>query len=158
MHESLVFKSTFPSKPLLSSRQQGCDPDTYAVRELAAAILAQAFEDLACPCNTKRVYAAFFFSDYCKNLFAMSGVEYNADKIRERIEQRPKQRGYYYDTRQTYGIYNITVENGYITEIRNRFTGEICRLKAHTPRECNYYYPSAMSRLYGHTYTIVEGV
>lgn len=158
MYEDYIYKSNMGRKPLLTSRKNGEDWQAEASRELAAAVLAQAFEDLASPTKTKYVYAGFFFSDYCKNLFSMTGVEYDPKMIRERIDARPLQKSYYYDCKTKHYMYMFTVKNGYIEEIKSMIDGSLCCLDTGTDREPNYYFPTAMSRLWSHRYTVREGV
>lgn len=127
-------------------------------RQLAASVLVQAFNDLASPAHTSGVYAAFFFTDYCKELFECAGVTYDPAKIAQRIAERPKP---FHDetfTRHS-GRYTFRIVNGYIEEISDK-RGDLYRLRAvgQNTGRVKYYWKTAFSMLYKGYYVIEEGV
>lgn len=127
-------------------------------RKLSASVLVQAFSDLASPAHTSGVYAAFFFTDYCKGLFDCAGVTYDCAKIAQRIAERPKP---FHDesfTRHS-GRYVFRIVNGYIEEISDK-RGNLYRLQAigKNVGRVQYYWKTAFSMLYKGYYEIVEGV
>lgn len=129
-----------------------------SVRRLAAAVLLQAFDDLAAPERTASVYAAFFYTDYCKGLFDLAGIVYDPQKIAQRIAERPKRINQ--DTKKcVYGRFTFGVVDGYITEITDE-RGQLYHFESvgREKDKVSYYYISARSQLARGRCCIVEGV
>lgn len=137
------------------------------IKQLAAAILYKAFDDLADPKQTQYIYASFFDSDYAKKLFDLAGVAYNKNVINARISQRPPVDSELYDA-GTYtfyyipewgGSFTICVDAGYITRIERG--GKLYRLERNSVRyddDCSYIADVALPKIKYGTYKIVEGV
>ena len=98
-------------------RDFGGETHASPLSAIASGIISQTLRDLINPQNTEYVYAAWFFSDYCKKLFACTSIEYNEEKIREIIDKRP------FGTDET-GIETI---NGYLIRYRNGYVEEITK-------------------------------
>lgn len=141
------------------------------IGHLSAAILYAAFEDLGDENRTKYIYPQFFFSDLCKNFFALSGVVYDRDKITKLIDRRPRPSVMFDAETYTQNIsvknaeegtrytYTFEVQNGYITKISRK--GVVYRLKrTHDIKdtECNYIADVALDNLRSGKYCLVEGV
>lgn len=126
---------------------------------LAAGILCKAFEDLQSVSCTQYIYTQFFYSNYCKSLFEIAGVNYDESRIKKMIADRPKMSYQKSKKNQKYMIYAIDVSDGYISRIYNTFTGEICRLaRTVGSGEASYYYPHAIGGLMCGKYHIEEGI
>lgn len=131
--------------------------DTLA-RHLASAILLQSFDDLAAPESTASVYAAFFYTDYCKGLFDLAGVVYDRRKIAQKIAERPK-RINQVTKKYFYGRFTFVVVDGYIVEITDEH-GNLYHFEGVGAKKdiVSYYYDSARTQLSRGRVVIVEGV
>ena len=129
-----------------------------AERKLAAAVLAQAFEDLAAPERTACVYVAFFYTDYCKGLFDLAGVVYDPQKIAKKIAERPR-RANQVTKKYIYGRFTFDVVDGYIVEITDEH-GKLYHFEGVGAKKdmVSYYYDSARTQLLRGRIAIVEGV
>lgn len=129
-----------------------------SARHLAAAILLQAFDDLTAPESTASVYAAFFYTEYCKGLFALAGVVYDRQKIAKKIAERPK-RINRITKKYFYGRFTFDVVDGYIVEITDEH-GNLYHFEGVGAKKdiVSYYYDSARTQLSRGRVVIVEGV
>lgn len=132
--------------------------DNKTVRQLAAAVLLQAFDDLAAPESTASVYAAFFYTDYCKGLFDLAGVVYDPQKIAKKIAERPK-RINQVTKKYFYGRFTFDVVDGYITQITDEH-GNLYHFEGVGAKKdiVSYYYGSARTQISRGRIVIVEGV
>lgn len=138
--------------------QNNTNDVSYAERHLAAAILLQSFEDLASPKGTAGVYAAFFYTDYCKGLFDLAEIVYDPQKIARKIAERPK-RINQETKKHSHGRFTFDVVDGYITEITDE-NGRLYHLENIGKKKSivSYYYISARALLSHGSYCLVEGV
>lgn len=142
------------------------------LKHLSAAVLLTLFDDLADETRSKYVYAAFFETDYCYELFELCGLKYDKFVIDARIAQRPRVPIGHDDETYTQRLsirnhqtggrktYTFNVDNGYITRISRN--GELYRLRRFgangEEKECSYIADSAFDRLRAGVYHLCEGV
>lgn len=132
--------------------------DNTSVRLLAAAVLLQAFDDLSAPERTASVYAAFFYTDYCKGLFDLAGITYDKRKIAKKVKERPKRKNQV-TKKYFYGRFTFDVVDGYIVEITDE-QGTLYHFEGVGQKKdiVSYYYDSARSELSRGRVVLVEGV
>lgn len=132
--------------------------DNTSARQLAATVLFQAFDDLAAPERTASVYAAFFYTDYCKGLFCLADVVYDPKKIAKKIADRPK-RINQVTKKYFYGRFAFDVVDGYIVEITDEHD-KLYHFEGVGAKKdiVSYYYDSARTQLSRGRVVIVEGV
>ena len=127
-------------------------------RQLAAAVLLEAFDNLSSPERTASVYAAFFYTDYCKGLFDLAGVVYDPQKIGRLIANRPKRKNTE-TCEHIYGRFTLQIRDGYITAITDR-QGNLYHLESVSDRmsDTSYYYDTVRSSLSRGRLVFVGGV